>query len=150
MALPRPCGTKAAHDRHLRHGENPCEPCLAAYREHHHGRYDKEKEVRLARLRAAQKANPERYRNQQLKVKFGITLEQFEERVELQNNACPICLQPFSKERKKRMPHMDHDHRTGTLRDVLCGGCNWLLGQAADDPETLDRAAQYLRRWGKK
>lgn len=34
----QPCGTKAAYDRHLYHGQPPCEPCRDAYRAYERGR----------------------------------------------------------------------------------------------------------------
>ncbi len=40
--------------------------------------------------------------------------------------------------------HIDHDHKTGEIRGVLCGGCNVALGSARDDPELLRNLAAYL------
>lgn len=150
MPPPSPCGTNAAYLRHLKYGEDPCRPCADAYKQHYTDRYKTERSTRLDKLKADRKARPQLYRNQQLKIKFGITLDEFNQRIQAQNGTCPICLRQFSPERKKYMAHMDHDHKTNELRDVLCGGCNVLLGQSDDDPEVLDRAAQYLRRWSKK
>jgi hypothetical protein len=150
MPTASPCGTNAAYLRHLKYGEKPCAPCVDAYKQHYGDRYKKEKSVRLERLKTDRKARPQLYRNQQLKIKFGITLDEFNTRIKAQHGICPICLRQFSTERKKRMDHMDHDHKTNELRDVLCGGCNVLLGQSDDDPEILTRAAQYLRKWSNK
>lgn len=40
----------------------------------------------------------------------------------------------------------DHDHRDGSFRGVLCGGCNTALGMMADSPARLRAAAEYLER----
>jgi hypothetical protein len=55
---------------------------------------------------------------------------------------CPICLKPF---RQARPQCVDHDHRTGMVRGVLCSWCNGMLGGLNDDFGWMTRAAEYLR-----
>jgi len=43
---------------------------------------------------------------------------------------------------------VDHDHRTGKVRGILCGDCNLALGCFGDDPIIMDRAIRYIMRGG--
>ena len=55
---------------------------------------------------------------------------------------CEVCGSPSI--RQNQQLHIDHDHATGAIRGVLCGGCNQALGFAKDNPATLRSLAEYL------
>lgn len=78
-----------------------------------------------------------RRRGHHLRRKYGITQEQYEEVLKKQKGRCAIC-------KKKRVLKIDHCHKTGKFRQLLCGNCNTGLGMFADDPKLLKRAAKYL------
>lgn len=59
--------------------------------------------------------------------------------LKLQEGRCAIC-----GDTTPRNPGLDHDHRTGGFRGVLCGPCNQGLGMFCDSPELLRKAAAYL------
>lgn len=82
-------------------------------------------------------------RRAQLKIKFGLTIEQYDELVRQANGVCAICEQPESL---KRRLSVDHDHATGELRGLLCNRCNTVLGHIDDDPSLLEKIPKYLRR----
>ena len=72
---------------------------------------------------------------------YGMSSEEFTGLVSAQNGRCAICFE---------IPtgigfHVDHCHRTGRIRGLLCRGCNLALGNMKDDPARLIRAADYLR-----
>lgn len=46
----------------------------------------------------------------------------------------------------KGTPHVDHCHKTGRFRGLLCRPCNTSLGHFSDDVEKLQRAIDYLQR----
>ena len=71
---------------------------------------------------------------------YGIELEDYQNMLDLQNDRCAIC------ETIPQTFHIDHCHKTGKVRGLLCRGCNHGLGQFKDDPIALERAAKYLRR----
>lgn len=71
--------------------------------------------------------------------------------LESQGGVCAICgLLPQGKANGQARPdhlpnlHVDHCHKQGHVRGLLCSNCNTLLGLAKDDPETLLRAIRYL------
>ena len=86
--------------------------------------------------------NPEKraetYKKERLKSKYGLTLEQYEEACENQNNSCYICGKPTS------ILNVDHCHRTDVVRGLLCSNCNHMLGHAKDNPEILRKGIEYL------
>jgi hypothetical protein len=82
-------------------------------------------------------------RERHLKRKYGVSLADYNSMLDGQNNGCAICDKPASDE-KHGVLHVDHCHKTGKVRGLLCNNCNQVLGRAHDNPETLCRAATYL------
>ena len=71
--------------------------------------------------------------------KYGAGAEEFvTKKVKEHKGVCPGCLESFTK------PCLDHNHKTGSWRGVLCDSCNKALGFVQDSPATLRRLAKYL------
>jgi len=81
-------------------------------------------------------------RNRHLLRKFGITLDQYESMLQSQGGKCAICGKPP----KKMGLHVDHNHRTGKVRQLLCWSCNYILGYWHEEPARFRKAAEYLER----
>lgn len=83
-------------------------------------------------------------RGYRLKRRYGITAEQYDALLEAQGGVCAICGEPP----KGKALHVDHDHATGGVRGLLCGGyrsCNTTLLPAIEkQPERVARAMEYL------
>jgi len=84
--------------------------------------------------------------------KYGLTSSAFSTLLRGQKNRCAICRHKFTMDKK---PAVDHDHKTGKVRGLLCTNCNRVLGNAKDDVNVLFTAIQYLEsgekwRWSKK
>lgn len=62
-----------------------------------------------------------------------------------QDGKCGICARPFTFNRRHDAL-VDHDHRTGKVRGLLCNSCNTGLGKMGDSIVGLERAIAYLRR----
>lgn len=85
--------------------------------------------------------------NWELKTKYKITLSQMEQMFISQNGRCAICLKDF--ENTKNM-HVDHNHATGQVRQLLCNKCNSAIGYLNENVSVLARAIDYLNRWNSK
>ena len=81
-------------------------------------------------------------RNGDLKRKFGITTDDYNKMFDSQGGCCDICGE-HQTEFQKRLA-VDHDHETGSVRSLLCMGCNTGLGKFGDDIATVREALNYL------
>ena len=92
------------------------------------------------------KANPDKIRSRKLRRDYGISIEDYDRMLTLQNGVCAVCSEPPSKANAREMVlHVDHCHKTGKIRGLLCATCNRMLGLAKDNPETLIKAATYVK-----
>jgi hypothetical protein len=84
-----------------------------------------------------------RERRRTLKA-YGITQQQYDTMLAEQQGRCAVC----ARNNPGHTQHwaVDHCHKTGVVRGLLCSPCNMGIGQLGDNPDTLESAAQYLRR----
>ena len=85
--------------------------------------------------------------------RYGISLAEYNEMLISQDSQCAICGNSSSVMGRggllgqgQRVRHLDidHDHKTGAIRGLLCLRCNAGMGNMNDDPVLLRRAALYL------
>ncbi len=76
--------------------------------------------------------------------KYGITIEQYEDMLWIeQEGRCPICGKEQAK--AKSTFHVDHNHKTGDIRAIICGYCNtYLMMYLHDNPKRAMGLANYL------
>lgn len=94
------------------------------------------------------KTNPEAYRAVSLRrdlKKFGLNEGDYNALLVKQDYKCAICGRADSGSKRTRRLAVDHDHSTGVVRGLLCDNCNRAIGLFKDDPNSLQRAASYLR-----
>jgi hypothetical protein len=83
-------------------------------------------------------------KNKNMKSKYHIDLTQYNELFAKQNGLCAGCYRHPTQ--LKRNLFIDHDHKTGKVRGLLCITCNTTLGKLLDDATILRRLADYLER----
>lgn len=109
-------------------------------------KYDYQKRYRIKLYKS------EKGRWSTLMRKFKLTKEGYEKLSEIQNHVCAICKNPETmkksrsdfKRRDTEYLSVDHCHKTGKVRGLLCRKCNAALGQFRDSIEILKLAIQYL------
>lgn len=92
--------------------------------------------------RKEKKRRLEQSHRRRVKSQYGLADGQYEALYEAQGGRCYICARATGKTRRLSV---DHDHRTGLVRGLLCRPCNSMLGHARDDLVFFQRAMSYLR-----
>lgn len=94
------------------------------------------------------------HRARMLEREYGITQADYDRILAEQGGGCALCGATTVRHENLKKPrgevslHVDHDHKTGKVRGILCGPCNHALGKLNDDPELLRKAADYIERGG--
>jgi len=80
-------------------------------------------------------------------INYGCSASQFDAMLAAQDGKCAICgsLETCTQQSRLRTLAVDHDHVTGKIRALLCGGCNSGLGSFEHDPKVLEAAITYLQ-----
>lgn len=89
------------------------------------------------------KANP----SKQLMRYYGITPEEDNTMLQKQNGGCAICGEKQNTRHTQKL-YVDHNHKTGKVRGLLCHKCNHAIGNADDDPRLLRLMIGYLEKHG--
>lgn len=83
-------------------------------------------------------------RKSKLKTKYGLTQAQVDEMTVSQNGLCAICKSLPSGTYANAKLHIDHCHKTGMVRALLCSKCNTALGLVGESVEILHMMIYYL------
>jgi hypothetical protein len=103
-------------------------------------RYEANKE----HIKQYRESRKEENKENQLKIKFGINLDNYNNMLEKQNHCCNIC--GLHKSNFTRQLAVDHCHTTGKIRGLLCVSCNNGLGRFKDNINYLQSAINYLQK----
>lgn len=135
-----------------------CRPCHSSRMAAHklkHRRTERYKEARkayrsriqdrtTAQLRADREANPEKWANYYLKRQYGITYGEYMAMSAAQGGRCKVCGELPTVVGKKRALHVDHCHKSGKIRGLLCHQCNVSIGLLKDDPAIIRSLLLYV------
>ena len=81
------------------------------------------------------------YKTSNRRRNYNLEPHEYNKLVEDSNNLCMICKSPPGH----KSLHIDHDHKTGKVRGLLCHGCNTAIGLMKDDINILIKAIEYLK-----
>lgn len=104
--------------------------------------YRKNRDYALEQNRLWHKKNKKKVRIRARLTKHRMTQQEHDALLRKQRNRCAICRKKFRK-----TPHIDHSHKTGRNRGLLCDDCNLGLGRFKDSVEVLKYAIKYLGDW---
>lgn len=139
-------------------GPRKCEPgCRCGH--HPDGMMTPEQYTEMRRTRERERARNRPYdavahRRNWLKFSHGISPEELAALWEAQRGLCCYCEQPLPPA-DSRQVHVDHNHACTCgpkrscrycRRGLACQNCNFVVGNAGDDPDRLERIAKNLRR----
>jgi hypothetical protein len=79
-------------------------------------------------------------RRTNLRAKYDLTPDQVAAMVKEQDGKCALCGRPPTA----RGLFIDHDHKTGRVRKLLCQYCNMGLGHFKEDVALLQKAIEYI------
>lgn len=109
-----------------------CNPC--------HREYDKSRDYyNKGRHKLWHSRNRDKVRERQLKNKYSITQQDYLEMYRFQEGRCRICEDTYEK------LVIDHCHRTGRIRGLLCRECNTGIGLLKESPKVFVNAIEYLK-----
>jgi hypothetical protein len=100
------------------------------------------KKENIDRMIAYRKKNKDN-RNYILKHVFNMSREEYNSLLKMQHESCAICKRHYSNFKKALA--VDHDHKTGKNRGLLCGNCNIILGHLKDIIKVVENLKIYLQ-----
>lgn len=125
-----------------------CKDCQRQQRKEYHLLHKKESKEysKIYNLK-----NKEVLKIRRLKYRYGITIEDYNNKLIEQNGVCAICEKKETKFDPRandfRRLSVDHNHKNGKIRGLLCTNCNTALGRFNDDIKMLYNTINYLKKY---
>ena len=126
-------------------GRRVCKVCMRSYnRARYHIAHSRMRQVKNSYYERNKDSVIRASRRSKLKTKYGLTQAQVDEMTLSQGGLCAICKKPPSGTYANAKLHIDHSHKTGTIRAMLCSKCNTALGLVGESVEVLHMMIYYL------
>lgn len=113
----------------------------------HQRSYAKNKDKWAERQRNWRKENPDAAHDIYLKSTYGVPKGTYARLLAEQGDGCAICGSTTPQRKGATHLYLDHCHKTGTIRGLLCYPHNTALGHLNDDPEQIRRLITYLLKY---
>jgi len=85
---------------------------------------------------------------QEVVRKYGVSPSWFDETIAEQQGKCAACGVVLEYGTKSITPHVDHCHKTLSVRGILCNRCNSVIGLCEDSCDILSKLSEYLKCHG--
>jgi hypothetical protein len=119
--------------RHTSGPRRPCKTCIGAYE----------------RARYAATGGDRISHAQVLREKYRLNPAEYDAMLAAQEGRCAICGRTETARGRGGNPRrlaVDHDHRTGAVRQLLCHRCNLVTWAVEEDPDLLTTIRTYLEK----
>ena len=141
----------ADYDAAVSAAEKRCTGCGNSYPDEGFSKDKTRSSGRTERCRGCRSAAHKEWRTRfpykqkwiRIKLLYGMTEADYEEILQEQQQRCAICREELQT---GKSTHIDHCHKTGRVRGILCNGCNVALGYIKEDISLLRRIEEYLQR----
>lgn len=76
--------------------------------------------------------------------KYKLSLNAWQELIRAQQGRCKLC---YAEPVSNKKLHVDHCHKTGRVRGLVCFRCNWYLSLIDKDINILDRLRDHVKEF---
>tara|TARA_B100001094_G_C17781140_1_gene599791 strand:+ start:144 stop:632 length:489 start_codon:yes stop_codon:yes gene_type:complete len=151
----KPCRTCGNTERYFS-GNKPCVMCVKKNSQERL-KNGKQKSHTKSNSEYIREYNKKRYhslseeqkqaQNRRMHIRtYGIQPEDYDKMLTEQNGVCACCGEKETNPKKKHLS-IDHCHKTGEVRALLCDRCNRGIGALNDELDILRKAVLYLERY---
>src|SRR4051812_17333354 len=107
--------------------------------------YFQKNKVQIYERIKSKPVNTKSIRNSWLKRKYGLTESDYQLLLESQDFKCKICQRPHVEAAARSKLVVDHNHKTGNIRGLLCHNCNVTIGLMNEDTDNISKLIDYLK-----